>query len=114
MIGINTPSVVRVEPSRGPITSFVPVNAASCLESPFSNLRAILSETTIALSTKRPIARASADIVNMFNVNPVANIAVKQAEIEIGIDKATTSEIRHPPINTKITTTTTTSAISDD
>ena len=114
IIGIKTPKVVRVEPSSAPITSLVPFNAASYLLIPSSNFRAILSVTTIELSTSKPIAKARADMVRIFSVRLAKYIAAKLAAMDTGIEVATTNEILQPPIKISITAMTTIKALVAD
>ena len=114
IIGIKTPKVVRVEPSSAPITSLVPFNAASYLLIPSSNFRAILSVTTIELSTSKPIAKARADMVSIFSVRLAKYIAAKLAAMDTGIEVATTNEILQPPIKISITAMTTIKALVAD
>jgi hypothetical protein len=60
------------------------------------------------------MARARAEIVKIFRVRSAAYMAAKVAAIETGMVDATTSEILHPPMNTRITRITTTSAAKAD
>ena len=113
-IGTNTPSVVSVEPSSAPPTSLVPTSAASHRLSPDSSLFAILSDTTIELSTSRPIASASPAIEMIFSVMSRKNIAANVAVNDTGMLIATISAIRHPPINSSKIRITAPKAISAD
>ena len=114
IMGIKTPKVVRVEPSSAPITSFVPFKAASYLLMPSSNLRAMLSVTTMELSTSKPMARANADMVRIFSVRSAKYMAAKLAAMDTGMEVATTNEILQPPIKISITAITTIKALVAD
>ena len=113
-MGINTAIVVRVDPRSAPPTSLVPASAASNRFFPFSSWLAILSDTTMELSTKRPIASASPVMEIIFNVISRAYIAANVAVRETGILMATTKAILHPPIKSSSMITTTTNAMSAD
>ena len=113
-MGINTPKVVSVEPSKAPMTSLVPFKAASYLLMPSSNFRAILSVTTIELSTKRPMAKAKAEMVRILRVRSAKYMAAKLAAMDTGMEVATTNEILHPPIKIRMTAITTIKALVAD
>ena len=84
--GTNTARVVSVEAKIAPATSFVPVTAASNLLMPSLRQRSMFSNTTMALSTNRPMASAIPPNDMMFKLISAKYIMLKVAITEKGIE----------------------------
>ena len=84
-IGRKTIIVVRVEAVIAPLTSLVPLIAASITLSPSSRFLKILSTTTMALSTSIPAPNANPPSVITFKVRPLKYMRLNVAIIDMGM-----------------------------
>ncbi len=75
--GRNTAESTRVMPTMAPDTCFIALTVASAGEIPSSAMiRSTFSTTTMASSTRMPIARTMPNMVIMFTENPSRYITI--------------------------------------
>ena len=103
MIGPNTSTVVRVPANSGAATSSVPVTAASNSDIPSSRRRPTDSATTMAVSTSKPVPRASPPSDNTLMDTSSACRATSAINTDNGTVTPMASESRQSRRNTKIT-----------
>ena len=104
--GTNTTIVVRVEARIAVPTSSAPFREASSRDAPRDACERMFSSTTTALSTTMPTARASAERLIRFTVQPLKNMNTEAATSEKGIVSEMTSDVRKLRRKKSVTSTT--------